>query len=62
MSDREPTVINRDSGGGWAVAAILLIVVIAGAFILYASGYLGDRDVNIDVSLPKVQALEPVTK
>ena len=59
MRDREPTVINRDSGGGWAVAAILLIVVIAGG---YASGYLGDRDVNIDVSLPKVEGLEPVTK
>jgi hypothetical protein len=61
MSDREPTVIG-DNGSGWTVAAILLIVVIVGGFILYASGYLGDRDVNIDVSLPKVEALEPVTK
>ena len=61
MSDREPTVI-RESSSGWAVATVLLIVVIAGGSILYASGYLGDRDINIDVSLPKVQALEPVTK
>ena len=63
MDDREPTVIHTSSGnGGWAAAAILLVVVVAGGLILFESRYLGNRDVDINVSLPKVDALEPVTK
>ncbi|WP_117195972.1 hypothetical protein [Rhizobium terrae] len=62
MSDREPTVIHTGGSGGWAVAVILLITIIAGGFLLFEGGYLGGRDVNIDVSLPKVEAPPPTTK
>ncbi|MGK9052224.1 hypothetical protein QTA58_05235 [Neorhizobium sp. CSC1952] len=62
MSDREPTVIDTGGSGGWAVAAILLIVIIAGGLILFEGGYLGTRNVDIDVSLPKVEAPQPITR
>lgn len=63
MSDREPTVIHTGGGsGGWAVAVILLIVVIAGGLFLFEGGYLGNRDVDIDMTLPRVEAPAPVTK
>ncbi|UIK08704.1 hypothetical protein [Neorhizobium galegae] len=60
MRDREPTVIHT-GGGGWAVAAILLIMVVAGLF-LFESGYLGNRDIGIDVTLPKIEPPAPVTR
>lgn len=63
MSDRKPTAINTHGGSdGWTVAAILLIVIIAGGLILFEGGYLGGRNVDIDVSLPKVEVPQPVTK
>jgi hypothetical protein len=62
MRDREPTVIHTSGGsGGWAVAILLLVVIIAGGLILFEGGYLGTRNIDIDVSLPKVE-LHPVTK
>ncbi|CDZ67724.1 Hypothetical protein NGAL_HAMBI2605_60050 [Neorhizobium galegae bv. orientalis] len=61
MRDREPTVIHT-GGGGWAVAAILLIVVVAGGLFLLESGYLGNRDIGIAVTLPKIELPAPVTK
>jgi len=61
MSDREPTVIDTGGSGGWAVAAILLIII-AGGLILFEGGYLGTRNVDIDVSLPKVEAPQPITR
>ncbi|MBW6425904.1 hypothetical protein KX729_31460 [Rhizobium sp. XQZ8] len=62
MSDREPTVIHTGGGGsGWTVAVLLLVAIIAGGLILFEGGYLGTRNIDIDVSLPKVD-LHPVTK
>ena len=60
MSDREPTVITTGSSGsgGWAVAVILLIVLFGLGLYLFGGGLFseGARDVNVDVSLPKVEA------
>ena len=58
MSDREPTVINTGSSGsgGWAVAVILLIVLFGLGLYLFGGGLLSEGDVNVDVSLPKVEA------
>ncbi|MCF6371337.1 hypothetical protein [Rhizobium halophilum] len=60
MTDREPTVINTGSSdsGGWAVAVILLIVLFGLGLYLFGGGLFGDgsRDVDVDVSLPKVEA------
>lgn len=60
MTDRGPTVINtgRGSGAGWAVAAVLAIVVI-GALLMYGGvidlgGNSGNTDV--DVNVPAVEA------
>lgn len=62
MSDREPTVIHtREGSGGWAVVVLLLVAIITGGLILFEGGYLGSRNIDIDVSLPKVD-LHPVTK
>ncbi|MEN3150929.1 hypothetical protein ABCW43_26840 [Neorhizobium sp. IRAMC:178] len=62
MSDREPTVIHTGGSGGWAVAAALLIAAIAGGLFLIEGGYLGNRDVGINVTLPKIEAPAPVTR
>ncbi|CDZ49352.1 hypothetical protein [Neorhizobium galegae] len=62
MSDREPTIIDMGGSGGWAVAVILLVVVIAGGFFLFEAGYLGNHDVDIGVTLPKIEPLAPVTR
>jgi hypothetical protein len=61
MRDREPTVIHRGGSGG-AVAVILLIVVIAGGLFLFESGYIGNRDIGIAVTLPKIEPPAPVTR
>ncbi|WP_037086737.1 hypothetical protein [Neorhizobium vignae] len=61
MRDREPTVIHT-GGGGWAVAAILPIAVVACGLFLFESGYLSNRDIGIDVTLPKVEPVAPVTR
>jgi hypothetical protein len=48
-------VLERDSGAGWAVAAILIVAVIAGgAYLLmrYGNGAGADADTNIDVTVP----------
>uniref|UniRef100_UPI003101044D hypothetical protein n=1 Tax=Neorhizobium sp. EC2-8 TaxID=3129230 RepID=UPI003101044D len=60
MRDREPTVIH--TGGGWAVAIVLVIVAIAAGLFLFEGGYLGNRNVGINVTLPKIEAPAPVTK
>ncbi|CDN51199.1 hypothetical protein [Neorhizobium galegae] len=62
MSDREPTIIRTGGSGGWAVAVILLAVVIAGGFFLFEAGYLGNHDVDIGVTLPKIEPPAPVTR
>jgi hypothetical protein len=58
MADREPTIINTGSSGngGWAVAVILLIALFAVGFYLFGGALVGDRDIDVDVSLPKVEA------
>ncbi|MBP2561978.1 hypothetical protein J2T08_001958 [Neorhizobium galegae] len=61
MSDREPTVIHTGGSGGWA-AVVLLIAAIAGGLFLFEGGYLGNRDVGINVTLPKIEAPAPVTR
>jgi hypothetical protein len=61
MADRGPTVVNTGgSGGGWAVA-IILVLVIVGALFLFggdlldgAGGRGGGTDVNVNV--PNVEA------
>ena len=57
MADREPTIINTGSNGsgGWAVAAILLIVLFGIGLCLFGGGLLGDGDVDVDVSLPRAE-------
>ncbi|CDN57384.1 Hypothetical protein RG1141_PA05490 (plasmid) [Neorhizobium galegae bv. officinalis bv. officinalis str. HAMBI 1141] len=62
MSDREPIVIRTSGSGGWAVAVILLVAVIAGGFFLFEAGYLGNHDVDIGVTLPKIEPPAPVTR
>ncbi len=59
MRNKGTTAAHRDSSGGWAVAVIVLILIIAGGFLLYEGGYLGGRSASIDVSLPKVEAPAP---
>lgn len=61
MREREQTIVEAGESGGWAVAIILLVVAIAGGLVLFEGGYFGNRDVNINVSLPKVDAPAPVT-
>lgn len=63
MDDREPTTTHtRGGSGGWAAAVILLVVAIAGGIFLFESGYLGTRNLEISVLLPRIEAPEPVTK
>jgi hypothetical protein len=61
MRDREPTVIPA-GGGGWAVTAILPIVVVAGGLFPFESDYLSNRDIGIDVTLSKMEPPAPVTR
>lgn len=58
---RETTVINAGGGGGGTGVIVLLavlVLIVAGA-VLYFGGYLGrsanKTDVNVNVSLPKVE-------
>jgi hypothetical protein len=60
MPDEEPAS-REDNSGGWSIAVVILILIIAGGFLLYEGGYLGGRDSSIDVSLPKVEAPAPKT-
>ncbi|MDR6820254.1 hypothetical protein J2X76_005451 [Neorhizobium sp. 2083] len=62
MSEREPTGIRSGGRGGWAVAIVLLVVAITGGLLLFEGGYLGNRTVGINVTLPKIEAPAPVTK
>ncbi len=56
MRNEEPKAVQADRSGGWALAVIILILIIASGFLLYEGGYLGGRNSSIDVSLPKVEA------
>lgn len=56
----ETTVINTgERGGGGMVAALVVVVIIALALFLYFGGYLNrvadKADVNVNVSVPKVE-------
>ncbi|WP_240545178.1 hypothetical protein [Sinorhizobium fredii] len=33
MADRGPTVVNTGSGGGWAVAIVLVLLVVGALFL-----------------------------
>jgi hypothetical protein len=58
---RETTVINAGGGGGGGgmIAIIALLVLLIAGAVLYFGGYLGrsanKTDVNVNVSLPKVE-------
>ncbi|KQY13419.1 hypothetical protein [Rhizobium sp. Root482] len=60
MTDRGPTVINtgRGSGAGWAVAAVLAIVVIGALLIFGGVIDLGGNSgsTNVDVNVPAADA------
>ncbi|CAN7614334.1 hypothetical protein [Neorhizobium sp. LjRoot104] len=62
MGDREPTGIHTGGSGGWAVAVILLIAAITGGLFLFEGGYLGNRDIGIKLTLPKIEVPAPVTR
>ncbi|HEX8591286.1 MAG TPA: hypothetical protein VF696_00845 [Candidatus Paceibacterota bacterium] len=48
---------NDNSGPGWAVAVIVLLVVLIGAFLLWGRG--GGDTVNVDVPAPNVNIPTP---
>jgi hypothetical protein len=58
MTDRDPTIINTGSNGsgGWAVAVILLLAIIGIGLFLFGDGLTGGSDVDVHVSIPKVEA------
>lgn len=45
---------NNDSGAGWLVALVIIIVVAVGAFLFYKKGYFGGGadTTNINVTIP----------
>ena len=60
MSDERPTIIQTGGNGGWAIAVVILVVVVAG--ILYFSGafHIGrSGNVNVNVEAPAASAPAP---
>lgn len=62
--ERETVVVDSGSrGGGGAIVAILVVLVLGILAFLYFGGYLGGArdkgDVNVNINLPKVE-LPPV--
>ena len=60
MADKEPMVVNTGgSGGGWAVAIILAVLVIGG-LLLFGSdlfdGVGSGGNTNVDVNAPNIEA------
>lgn len=61
MADRGPTVVNTGgSGGGWAVAVILVLLIV-GALFLFGGDLFdgiggGGGNTNVDVNVPAVEA------
>jgi hypothetical protein len=60
MADRGPTVVNTGgSGGGWAVAVIVILRVVGALFLFGGDlfdGSGGGGNTDVDVNVPNVDA------
>lgn len=55
MSNEKPVIVKSGSGG-WAVAFVLAIVMIAGGLYIYNTGALdGSKDIEVKIELPKIE-------
>ncbi len=53
MADEKRTVVKTGrSGAGWFLAVLLILVVAAGAYFLYADDYRTAEDLNIESDVP----------
>ena len=50
---------NGEGGAGWAVAVVVLIVVLIGAFLLWGRG--GGTNIDVNVPTPDVSVPTPST-
>lgn len=61
MADVHYHETRRDSGTSWALALVVLLLVAAIAWFVFASGGATERggDIDVDVNVPAAQTPEP---
>ncbi|WP_080578732.1 hypothetical protein [Sinorhizobium fredii] len=56
MPDRGPSVVNTGNGGAWAVASVLVLLIVGALFVFGGNLFDGAGDTDVNVNVPKVEA------